>query len=209
MPRQVSQSSSAKAQREFRRRMLERGLVPRQIYVLPRHKATVDALEQALRQPVLPPALISLTQEHLNPMTIAWTPHTLHLALLDRHKTARWNPQFRNAEVPTLSLSLPDHGDLPVHVGVVGQQVMVSAVLFPASQVRDRAALNEAALRLGPMSVFTAVGLQTIGGEEVYIAYGQLSSLSAVDTIVEEIEALGNNALEFVRVFASSSLIGA
>ena len=42
---------------------------------------------------------------------------------------------------------LPEFGDLPVHVALSGEQLVVEAYLWPANQVRDRAGLNEQMLR--------------------------------------------------------------
>lgn len=196
-------SANALAQRQFRARMREKGLVPHQVYVLPMHKITLDAVEVALRHPLLPQSLATLTQDHLAAMTLAWTTTSLQQALLDQQRSAAWNPEFHNDTPDSLTLVLPEHGDLPVHLAVAGQQIMASVVLFPATSVTDRAALNDAALRVGPHTVFSGVGIQRVGDEDIYIAYGQLSARSSLDSIIEEIEALGHNALDFVSVFST------
>lgn len=197
---------NAQAQQAFRARMRQEGLVPVQVYVLPMHKPTLRAVELAARHPVLPDSLIHLTQEHLAAMTIAWTPEHLRLALLDHLDTAKWSPRLDAPQAPLL-VSLPEYGDLPVMVAISGNQILVSADLFPVDAVKDRAAANDLALRLGLHSSLSAIGIQRHGDQDVYIAYGQLSALSSYDAIREEIDLLGHNTLEFAHAFKAAGLI--
>jgi uncharacterized protein len=200
MPRKPPRTTPAQRQKAYRERLRERGLASYQVYIDPVHKPVLDAVEKALRHPSLPTLLHQLTLEHLSPMTIAWNTQTLHQALQDTAESAAWTPTVHGDAV---HLTLSEHGDLPVDIAVAGSQIFASAVLFPASQVTDRAAFNEAALKVSPLTSLTSIGILTIGGEDVYVAYGQLSACAPADNIVEEIRTLGHNALEFVSLFSS------
>ena len=47
----------------------------------------------------------------------------------------------------SLHLVMGDYGDLPLFLAVVGEQIVVEALLWPVSHVRDPAAFNEEVLR--------------------------------------------------------------
>lgn len=199
-------STNAKAQRAFRERLKEKGLTPHQVYILPIHKKILDAVEQNLRQDMIPLSLTQLTLENLSAMTIAWNTKTLHNALSDQQESASWNPTLASDEsghAVAINFTMPESGDLPVVLAVSGLQILVSSILFPAKDVMEPNALNEAALRVSPNTHLTGVGIQTIGGEDFYVAYGQLSSCAPLDNVMEEIRSLSHNAIDFVRLFSS------
>ena len=200
MPRKPLPASAAQRQKAYRERLRERGLAGYQVYIDPRHKPVLDAVEKALRGKTLPVLLHQLTLEHLSAMTTPWNTQSLSQALQDNAESALWAPTVHGEAI---HLTLADHGDLPVDIAVSGTQIFASAVLFPAGAVTDRAGFNEAALKVSPLTSLTSVGILTINGEDVYVAYGQLSACAPADNVIEEIRTLGHNALEFVTLFSS------
>lgn len=101
-----------------------------------------------------------------------------------------------------VNITMHDHGDLAMHMAVSGEQIFVSSPLCLASQVKDRAAFNEACLRLNPVNPLSNLGLQNIGGEDLYIVFGELSSRSPLPAVVEEIHALADNTIQAAEAFA-------
>jgi uncharacterized protein YjfI (DUF2170 family) len=97
---------------------------------------------------------------------------------------------------PTIAISLPEHGDLDIHLAASGRQLFVSTPLCLGTQVRDRAAFNDACLRLNPLNPLSNIGLQTLDGEDVYMVFGELSTRSPIANIVEEITTLADNTLQ-------------
>ena len=103
---------------------------------------------------------------------------------------------------PTVSITMREHGDLALQLAVSGEQIFVSSPLCLASQVKDRNAFNEACLRLNPLNPLSNLGLQNVGGEDLYIVFGELSSRSPLPAVVEEIHVLADNTLQAAEAFA-------
>lgn len=101
-----------------------------------------------------------------------------------------------------VNITMHEHGDLAMHMAVSGEQIFVSSPLCLASQVKDRAAFNEACLRLNPVNPLSNLGLQNVGGEDLYIVFGELSSRSPLPAVVEEIHALADNTIQAAEAFA-------
>ncbi|RDD81871.1 DUF2170 family protein [Dyella tabacisoli] len=111
-------------------------------------------------------------------------PHREHLTLTLEHGTD-----------PSISLELASYGDLHVHLAASGEQVFVSTVLCHADQVDDRAGFNDACLRLNPHNPLSNIGITTVGDEDVYTIFGELSSRSPLSNIIEEILVLAHNTI--------------
>jgi uncharacterized protein len=102
----------------------------------------------------------------------------------------------------TISITMREQGDLAMQMAVSGEQIFVSSPLCLASQVKDRNAFNEACLRLNPLNPLSNLGLQHVGGEDLYIVFGELSSRSPLLAVAEEIHALADNTLQAAEAFA-------
>ena len=136
-------------------------------------------------------------------MSMTWTTRALHGALNDSELAASATIELVEGAEPTLHLTLHDQGDLPVFASVAGGQIMVSSTLWEVSQVKDRHAFNEAALKLNPVNCLSNVGIVTLEpGRDAYIMFGELSSSSPIDTVVEEIRVLAINTIEAAEAFA-------
>lgn len=123
--------------------------------------------------------------------------HDLH-RLLNEHYTDndRISIEWIEGLDPVLNLTLHDYGDMEVQIAASGQQIFASTILAPANQVKDRAGLNEACLRINPLNPLSNLGLSSQdGGKDVYIVFGELSSLSTIEQIDEEIQALAENTI--------------
>jgi uncharacterized protein len=176
--------------------MRAKGLVTRQIYIRPAHAEVLATLEVWLREPTLSPPLSTI--KDYAAMTHPWNTHTLFDAL-EAYVTRERLPLILRLEPgsePTIAVRLPEHGDLDVHLATSGQQLFVSTPLCLGSQVRDRAAFNDACLRLNPLNPLSNIGLQSLDGEDIYTVFGELSTRSPIANIVEEITTLADNTLQ-------------
>ena len=176
--------------------MRARGLVARQVYIRPAHAEILAMLEMSLREPVLPPSLVQI--KDYAAMTQSWTTPALFEAL-ETHVARERLPMKLALEPgaePTISIHLPEHGDLAIHLAASGQQLFVSTPLCLGSQIKDRAAFNDACLRLNPINPLSNIGLQSFDGQDVYTVFGELSTRSPIANIVEEINVLADNTLQ-------------
>jgi len=74
--------------------------------------------------------------------------------------------------------------------------------LFPASNVSDAAGLNDLILRSHQLVPLSTICINSIGGEDYYVAFGALSVESAEAVVVEEIETLLANVTEFLDLYS-------
>ena len=203
MSKPTSTTTAARSQRAFRDRMREKGLVPRQVFIRPQHREILATVELALREPVLPRHYRHL--EAYSAMTQPWTTASLHEALSEhiaREKLPIRTTLERGAD-PTIAIDLPEHGDLTIHLVASGEQLFVSTPLCLGATVRDRAAFNDACLRLNPLNPLSNIGLQQLDGEDVYVMFGELSTRSPLANIVEEIDVLARNTLDAAEALHS------
>jgi uncharacterized protein YjfI (DUF2170 family) len=99
----------------------------------------------------------------------------------------------------TLQVVLADAGDLEVTLVASEHQVYCSTPLVTGEQVRDRAAFNDACMRLNPINPLSNLGLATVDGQDVYVVFGELSADSTGEQIVHEIRTLGVNAIDAIE----------
>ena len=98
-----------------------------------------------------------------------------------------------------LQVVLAEAGDLEITLVVSEDQIYVSTPLVTGAQVQDRAAFNDACLRLNPINPLSNLGLATVDGEDVYVVFGELSADSTDAQIVLEIRTLGVNAIDAIE----------
>lgn len=107
-------------------------------------------------------------------------------------------------EIPTadgaVQVVLPELGDLGVTIGLTDHQLFVSTPLVEAEQVRERAAFNEACMRLNPINPLSNLGLTTINGRDTYIVFGELAPDSTLEQLELEIRTLADNAIDAIEV---------
>ena len=101
-----------------------------------------------------------------------------------------------------IKVTLHDHGDLDVVMGVSGQEIQASALLNRAEEIHDRATFERQLLKTHKLLWLSTFGITEIEGEEYYEIFGQLSGGSEFEEIVEELDALGRNALDAAEMIA-------
>lgn len=183
-------SPGAKRQKAFRDRMTRMGMTIPRIYM--------TESEQALVREFLRRHRSVRTEQLIEGMDLAsmntkWTTPRLFDALREHTGTPPHLADIRLHDTPSaIELSLSHYDHQPVQLVVSGHQIFMAAALCDTQAVKDAAAFNEACLRLGPNMPLSNVGL--VGSH--YILFGQLSAHSPLANIVEELDVMGQNAID-------------
>lgn len=126
-----------------------------------------------------------------------WNTEQLHQRLAENFGAA--NVAVLEDAEGALQVVLAEAGDLEITLVVSEDQIHVSTRLVTGAQVQDRAAFNDACLRLNPINPLSNVGLATVDGADVYVVFGELSADSTEAQIVLEIRTLGVNAIDAIE----------
>ena len=133
-----------------------------------------------------------------------WTTLSLYEALLssDLVKSGHASIDIVEGVGSTLHLIMHDYGDLPLFVTVAGEQILVEAVLWARTDVKDTAAFNDAVLRTHKYFPLSTISLDAlIDDEDYYQMFGALSSSSSLDDIFLEVEVLADNVIQATEAF--------
>ncbi|MFF7107293.1 YjfI family protein [Pseudomonas sichuanensis] len=197
----TGKKSSTDYMRDMRARLKAAGLVKRELWILPEHAAALRGIEKALRQPHAGKQV--RTEDFMTEHT-HWTIETLHGALqgLDEVRGGSIGLSLQQGAEPSLKLVMNELDGLPLYIAVAGEQILVDTLLVQASQVKDRAAFNDAVLRTRDVFPLSSIGLHTLpSGESVYTMFGALSAASSLDNIVQEIHTLAENVITAAEDF--------
>lgn len=129
---------------------------------------------------------------------IAWTVRTLKAAL-DQSEPVRageFGLRIVEGADPVLLVTMHQHGDLEAFVNVSEEQIAASVLLWPCDEQPDRAAFNEFLLKAQKLVPLSNFGIATVDGRDFYELFGELATTSSLDTIVIELRALAENAIE-------------
>ena len=209
MVRFMEAKTSAHYQRLHRQRLREQGLVKKEVWILPEHSAALHQLEKQMRLPQA--GLDSLAINHqegtMDTATHAtWNIHSLATALQREAstQTPRLQVEVLEGADASLLVTLPDFGDLPVHLALSGDQLVVEAFLWPADQVKNRAGLNEQMLRLQKLFPFTTMALepQAHGGEGYVMFAAMRASTSDAAEVMAEIVTLADSVIQATEALA-------
>jgi uncharacterized protein YjfI (DUF2170 family) len=128
----------------------------------------------------------------------AWTVRTLKAALDDSEpvRDGEFGPRIVEGSDPVLLVTMHHHGDLEAFVNVSEEQIAASVLLWPCDEQPDRAAFNEFLLKAQKLVPLSNFGIATVDGRDFYELFGELATTSPLDTIVIELRALAENAIE-------------
>lgn len=196
----MQRKSSAHYQRLHRERLREKGLVKKELWVLPEYTDELLAIEKAMRMPRTGAPIPRTTSMNTPPL---WTASTLHAALQTPDAFARDEVlvELLEGAEPSLHLVMHGYGDLPLFLAIEGEQIVVEALLWPVHDVPDTARFNEQVLRTHKLFPLSTIGIDTIDGEAVYTMFGALSACSNLADIVFEIEMLADNVIKATEAF--------
>jgi uncharacterized protein len=213
----MERRSSAYYQRRHRERLREQGLIKKELWVLSEYADELTAIERRMRRPsagALPrndqEGAVAMTELSIQSSAL-WTATALHTALAasDDVRDGEMSIELIDGAEPGLYLTMHDYGDLPLFMAVVGRQIVVEAMLWPVSQVRDAARFNEEVLRTHRLFPLSTLGIETLDGEAMYIMYGALSAASSLADVLFEIEALADNVIRATEAYEWHLLVAA
>ncbi|APD86923.1 DUF2170 family protein [Alteromonas gracilis] len=98
-------------------------------------------------------------------------------------------------------LLIANQDGIDAWLAISGEQILVESLLFAASDVKDKPALDHEILSTHMVFPLTTVGISNIGGEEYYTAFGALSAQSKAESIVIEVETLFQNVASFLDAY--------
>jgi uncharacterized protein YjfI (DUF2170 family) len=197
----MESKSSAHYQRLFRQRLREQGLVKKEVWILPEHALVLAAFERKLRQSQS--GLVSMEEEDMG-VSQNWTAQSLFAALSTAAPfgDGRASIELIDGAEASLHVCMAEYGDLPLFIGVFGEQIIVEALLWPLADVRDAAAFNEEVLRTHKLFPLSSIGLETLpDGQACYTMFGALSAGSSLDNVVVEIELLAGNVINATEAY--------
>ncbi|MDX5372215.1 MAG: YjfI family protein [Pseudomonadaceae bacterium] len=206
----MESKSSAHYQRLFRQRLREQGLVKKEVWILPEHAQALAAYERKLRQPQS--GLASMEKEGGMSMPQVWTAQALcdALSAAELFKEGRAAIELIQGADASLHVTMREYGDLPLFIAVFGEQIIVEALLWPVTDVRDGAAFNEEVLRSHKLFPLSSIGLETLpDGQDCYTMFGALSASSSLSDVVLEIELLADNVIKATEAYEGFLKAGA
>jgi uncharacterized protein YjfI (DUF2170 family) len=129
---------------------------------------------------------------------IAWTVRTLKAALdlSEPVQGGEFGLRIVEGADPVLLVTMHNHGDLEAYVNVSTEQIAASVLLWPCDEQPDRAAFNEFLLKAQKLVPLSNFGIAIVDGRDFYELFGELATTSSLDTIVIELRALAENAIE-------------
>jgi len=198
----MENKSSAHYQRLFRERMRNLGLVKKEVWILPEHAKQLAAVEKKLRQPR--DQVAPLEVEEGMSMQQVWSAQALYEALsaTELVKSNQVALELIQGSDSSLHATMREYGDLPLYLAVIGEQIVVEALLWPATDVVNPAAFNEEVLRTHKLFPLSSIGLEKMpNGQDCYIMFGALSSSSSLTDIVFEIELLADNVIKATEAY--------
>ncbi|GAA6136443.1 YjfI family protein [Arenicella sp. 4NH20-0111] len=216
----MTKKSSAEYQREYRRRLRDKGLVKKEVWVLPENSKLLHEVEKELRTPIVgietqPLNLETPYSQHVetptgghnmhNKNAHRWTTESLYGALKDR-------PAFSNGSCTieiiegldsSIVIGMHEYGDLPIFISVGGEQILVEAVLFCAEDISDTTQFNEYVLKTHKYLPLSTISLDTDDTHgDYYHMFGALSSASSINEVVLEVETLAENVIQATEAFS-------
>ena len=90
------------------------------------------------------------------------------------------------------------HGGLPIYRSIAGEQIVVSALLWPVAEQENEAEFNRFLLKAQKAVPLSNFAITDVQGVEYYELIGELSTDSSVELILLELRVLAQNALDAV-----------
>ncbi len=197
----MEKKTSAHYQREFRKRLRERGLIKKEVWIHPDAAGQLREVEQLLRTSPAEQAQTGATR--MSEKNKTWKTTELYTALVGSELNA---PNLAAIELidgadPSIHIEMKEYGDLPIFITVAGEQIIVESILWPRSLVNDDPAFNEAILRTHKYFPLSTISLETSSGEDYYHMFGSLSAMSGLDDVLVEIDALAANVINATEAY--------
>lgn len=190
--------TSADYVRDMRQRLKDAGLIKREFWILPENVSALQGIEKQLRQPFLGERV---KLERFMTTSSNWTIETLRNALTELDIVTDGRIAIGEADAASITLTMAEHGDLPIFIAVSGDQILVDTTLIEVAKVKDVSVFNSLVLRSRDLFPLSSVGVETIDGNEVYCMFGALSAASELTVVVQEVLTLAENVIRAVDAY--------
>lgn len=184
-------TDSALSVRRFRDRLRERGLIKKDVWILPEYAGELAALEKDMREPG------RAASPETSPSTQIWTLDTIERALRESPMSISGLLSVQHIEgaEPSLRLTVRCQREekIDVLLAVSGDQILVESYLWPITDVADPVAFNDYVLHTHKYLPLSTVSLTDIAGIPSYTLFGSLDSRSAFAILMFEIQSLAEN----------------
>jgi uncharacterized protein YjfI (DUF2170 family) len=197
----LSPAERTRLWREERQRL---GLVKLELWVPPAARADVQAAAKAIvtassRGPALlanpDPPQGSFHMDHV--IDTDWSVKSLASALTETRllREGELTARVLEGTDPVLQITMHEFGDLPIFLSVGGEQIVVSALLWPVDEQKDQAAFNVFLLKAQKLVPLSNFGITTIAGRDYYDLFGEVSCKTTLQTVIIELRTLAENAI--------------
>lgn len=204
----MQKKSSAHYQREYRNRLREQGFVKKEVWIRPENAGRLAFYEMELReatkQRVLTGSLPAKGERRMTDVVNRWSTISLYEAFDNAELFAqkRADVELIDGVSPALHIIMYEYGDLPIFLTVSGEQIVVEAMLWSASEVSNVALFNETVLRTHKYFPLSNISLDKFDGDDCYQMFGALSSASSLQDVIFEIEILASNVIQATEAYS-------
>ena len=192
---QIPPSDTALNVRRFRERLRERGLVKKDVWILPEYATELASLEKGMREPGWAGGVGS-TEEGGNHAQ-AWTLESIERAitLSPTVQSGAMEVEHIEGAEPSLRLRVhsPDGQDVDILLAVSGEQILVESYLWPETHITDAQAFNDCVLRTHKYLPLSTFSITDVAGVPSYTLFGSLNSHSPLTSVMFEIQVLAEN----------------
>lgn len=201
----MNKKSSAHYQREFRRRLRDKGLIKKEIWILPENTSQLTAIEQQLRHSQnCQEATPTITGGCMEKTPVWTTPQIFdalnHSGLVE---SGRAKLEIIDGSEPAILIEMKEYGDLPIFLTVSGEQIIVESILWAQSDVIDINEFNEVVLRTHKYFPLSTISLDKLADkQDYYHMFGALSATSALSNVVFEIDVLASNVIQATEAYS-------
>lgn len=202
--------SSAFYQQQYRQRLREQGLIKKEVWILPENSDELLEIEKVFRQPAIANKSANksffchVKEDNEMKNRDIWKINDLYQELkqTDLVKQGFANVEMIDGIDACLHIIMHEYGDLPLFLSVSNQQIMVEALLWPVSLIKNPSSFNEEILCARKLFALSTIAIEKTGDGEVnYIMYGALSSSSTLNNIVYELETLSDNVIKATEAY--------
>jgi len=198
--------SSAFYQQQYRQRLREQGLIKKEVWILPGNTSMLLNIEKQLRvSGVNHDSKNNLKQQGNDAMKkVVWSVSELYQELTHAELFTQGaaSVELIDGVDACLHIIMHEYGDLPLFMSLSNQQIVVEALLWPVSIVKNEAQFNQGVLYSRKLFPLSTIAIENSGnGSLNYIMYGALSASSLLNSIIYELEILADNVIKATEAY--------
>lgn len=186
-------TDAALSVRRFRDRLRERGLIKKDVWILPEYANELAALEKGMREP----GRSNASDTSASPSVHNWTLDKIEQVLRESPMATSGLLLVQHIEgaEPSLRLTIrcSRNEEIDVLLAVSGDQILVESYLWPITEIADPVAFNDCVLHTHKYLPFSACSLTDVSGVPSYTLFGSLDSRSSLSILMFEIQSLAEN----------------